>query len=56
MVRGLDHVTTFSGETQVSERSAAGKFRSQTASNRRAQDIHPKDSDLVVDSENFRVI
>jgi hypothetical protein len=56
MVRGLHDVATFSGETQGFERSPVGNIRSRAAGNRRAQDIHPKDSDLVVDSENFRVI
>jgi hypothetical protein len=56
MVRGLHHAETFSAKTQAPERSPVGKISSQAAGNRRAQDIHPKDSDLVVDSEKFRVI
>jgi hypothetical protein len=48
--------TARSGKTQAAGGLPVGKIRSQAAGNRRTQFIHPKDSDLVVDSEKFRVI
>jgi hypothetical protein len=55
-VRGSHCSSTISAGTQGGARSFVGKIRGRLAQNRRALNIHPKDSDLVVDPEKFRVI
>jgi hypothetical protein len=54
--RGLHGPSTASAGTQGGACSFVGRIRGQRAQNRRALNNHPKDSDLVVDSEKFRVI
>jgi hypothetical protein len=55
-VRGSHSPTTTSAGTQGGGLSFVGKIRGLRAQNRRALRFHPKDSDLVVDPEKFRVI
>jgi hypothetical protein len=56
MDRSLDAGATKSAKTPCCGGSPVGKFRSLPAVNNRMWCVHPKDSDLVVDSEKFRVI
>lgn len=54
--RGPHSPSTTSAGTQGEALCFVGKIRGQRAQNRRALRFHPKDSDLVVDPEKFRVI
>jgi len=54
--RGPHGSSIASAGPQCGARSFVGRIRGQRAQNRRALNNHPKDSDLVVDPEKFRVI
>jgi hypothetical protein len=56
MARRVHRATTIGAQIQGDEGSLVGKIRALPAGNRRMRCVHPKDSDLVVDSLKFRVI